>query len=97
MEPIQGQVPEYRELARQVLLWITCAKRRLTSLGLQHAIAAEVDKSELDRENLTDTGLIVSVCAGLVTVDKESDIIRLVHYTTREFFKRTWKDWVPGS
>jgi hypothetical protein len=66
-------------------------------LELQHAIAVEVDKSELDRENIADIGLIVSVCAGLVIVDKESDIIRLVHYTTQEFFERTLKDWFPDA
>jgi ankyrin repeat protein len=31
---------------------------------------------------------IVSVCAGLVVVDQESAIIRLVHYTTQEYFER---------
>jgi GPI inositol-deacylase-like protein len=81
MERIEVQAPEHRELARQVLSWITCAKRRLTSPELQHAIAVEVDRCELDRENITDIELIVAVCAGLVIVE-ESDIIRLVHYTT---------------
>ena len=32
--------------------------------------------------------VLVSVCAGLVTIDRESNIIRLVHYTTEEFFER---------
>src|SRR5436305_14863573 len=40
---------------------------------------------------------MVSVCAGLVIVDKESDIIRLVHYTTQEYFERTWVSWFPDS
>jgi hypothetical protein len=31
MKRIELQVPEHRELARQVLSWMTCAKRRLTS------------------------------------------------------------------
>jgi len=34
---------------------------------------------------------MISVCAGLVTVTKESNIIRLVHYTTQEYFERTKK------
>jgi hypothetical protein len=28
----------------------------------------------------------VSVCAGIVTIDPESNIIRLVHYSTQEYF-----------
>jgi len=97
MERINVQVPEYREIAQQVLSWVTCAKRRLTSSELQHAIAVEVNEPELDRENITDIDLIVSVCAGLVIIDEESDIIRLVHYTTQEYFERTWRTWFPDA
>ena len=31
---------------------------------------------------------MVRSCAGLVTIDQESNIIRLVHYTTQEYFQR---------
>ena len=55
---------------------------------LQHALAVEPDKSEPDEENLPDEELLTSVCAGLVIVDRESNIIRLVHYTTQEYFER---------
>ncbi|KAN0069115.1 hypothetical protein V8E54_012744, partial [Elaphomyces granulatus] len=97
MERIEAQAPEHRDLARQVLSWITCAKRRLTSSELQHAIAIEINNDELDRENITDIELLVSVCTGLVIVDEESDIVRLVHYTTQEYFKRTWERWFPNA
>ena len=40
---------------------------------------------------------MVSVCAGLVTVDEESGIIRLVHYTTQEYFERTQKHWFQDA
>ena len=40
---------------------------------------------------------VISVCAGLVTVDKESSIIRLVHYTTQEYFERVRFEWNPGA
>src|SRR5205807_6142727 len=36
-------------------------------------------------------------CAGLVTVDEESGTIRLVHYTTQEYFERTRIEWFPGA
>jgi ankyrin repeat protein len=44
-----------------------------------------------------DSEDIVSVCAGLVVVDQESALIRLVHYTTQEFFERIGNAWVPDS
>jgi hypothetical protein len=38
----------------------------------------EIGESELDKKNLPETGDMVSVCAGLVTIDEENDIVRLV-------------------
>ncbi|KAF2175872.1 hypothetical protein K469DRAFT_763229 [Zopfia rhizophila CBS 207.26] len=96
MERIEGQVADSRDLAKQ-LSWITCAKRRLTILELRHALAVEIGASELDEENLPEIEDMVSVCAGLVTVDEESDIIRLVHYTIQEYFERTWGSWFPTA
>ncbi len=97
MERIGGQVKDQEELAKQVLSWITYAKRPLTTSELQHALAVEVGEFALDEENLPQIEDMVSVCAGLVTVDKESNIIRLVHYTMQEYFKRTQKDWFPDA
>jgi ankyrin repeat protein len=97
MERIESQVRDSQELANQVLSWITCARRPLTTTELQHALAVEIGESELDLENISEVEDIVSVCAGLVTVDKESDIIRLVHYTTQEYFQRTQNFWLPNA
>lgn len=95
MERIEGQVSDQEELAKQVLAWIACAKRPLTITELQHALAVEIGESEFDPENLTQIGDMVSVCAGLVTTDETSGIVRLVHYTTQQYFERTQKQWFP--
>lgn len=97
MERIQGQKAGFQKVAKQVLSWIVCAKRPLTTLELQHALAVEVGDSELGEDNLQEIEEIVSVCAGLVTVDEESDIVRLVHYTTQEYFERTQFLWFPEA
>jgi len=89
MRRLECQIANSRELAKQVLSWITCAKRPLTTTELQHALGVEVGESELDEDNFSQIEDIVSVCAGLVTVDEESNIIRLIHYTTQEYFERT--------
>jgi hypothetical protein len=36
-----------------------------------------------------------NIQSGLVTVDEESNIIRLVHYTKQEYFERTQREWLP--
>ncbi|OCK95650.1 purine and uridine phosphorylase [Cenococcum geophilum 1.58] len=97
MERIEDQIADSRELAKQVLSWITCAKRPLTTLELQHAIAVEIGVSELDEDNLPEIEDMVSVCAGLVTINEESGIIRLVHYTTQEYLERTLTSWFPNA
>jgi hypothetical protein len=97
MERIEGQLADQEQLAKQALSWITCAKRPLTTSELQHALGVEIGLSTLDEDNLPQIEDIVSICAGLVTVDEESKVIRLVHYTTQEYFQRTQKDWFPNA
>ncbi|KAI1357154.1 hypothetical protein F5Y08DRAFT_271388 [Xylaria arbuscula] len=97
MMRIQGQLQEQAERAKQVLSWITCAKRPLTKLELLHALAVEANQPELDEDNVPQIEDIVSACAGLVIVDEESSIIRLVHYTTQDYFQRTQSDWFPDA
>ncbi|KAI1426617.1 ankyrin repeat-containing domain protein [Xylaria sp. FL1777] len=97
MKRIESQVSDQIELANQVLLWIACAKRPLTTLELQHALAVEVGKTEIDPDNFPQVEDMVSVCAGLVTVDEESSIIRLVHHTTQEYFEQTQEQWFPNA
>jgi ankyrin repeat protein len=97
MERIAGQDHDSKELAEIVLSCITCANRRLTTSELQCALAVEVGDQELDEENLPQVRDMVSVCAGLVTIDDESNVIRLVHYTTQEYFKRRQDRWFPNA
>ena len=40
---------------------------------------------------------MVSVCAGLITLDDECDIIRLIYYTILEYFERTQAQWFPNA
>ncbi|AEO70713.1 uncharacterized protein THITE_2057855 [Thermothielavioides terrestris NRRL 8126] len=97
MARINGQMPGDRDLALKVLSWITCARWPLRALELRHALAVELGEEELDEENLPETEDMVSVCAGLVTIDHESGIIRLVHYTTQEYFNQTRSQWFPDA
>ena len=46
MKRIEGQDKGYRELARQVLSWITYAKSPLTTAELRHALAVKDSKGE---------------------------------------------------
>ncbi|KZL76387.1 ankyrin repeat protein [Colletotrichum tofieldiae] len=86
MQRIRVQPPDHWQLAEQILGWITNAKRPLKLVELQHALAFEKDAEEIDGDNIPSAEVMISVCAGLVTINEDSDIIRLVHQTTQEYF-----------
>ena len=92
---IKGQKPGFRRLAEAVLSWIVCAQRQLTISELRHALAVEDGASKLAEDNLPEADEMVSVCAGMVTVDEESGTIRLVHITMQEYFESTLHVWAP--
>ncbi|KAI9731134.1 MAG: hypothetical protein M1834_005327 [Cirrosporium novae-zelandiae] len=95
LERIDNQPQDHRELARKAISWIVCAKRRLTIQELQEALAVEPEDTDLDKDNYPDMDEIRSWCVGLVTVDEESNIVRLVHYTAQEYFDRKLDEWIP--
>ena len=88
MTRIEGQLEDRRKLAKQAIAWISCAKRPLTFRELEEALTVELGDTALDRQNISGVQDMVAFCAGLVAVDRESGIIRLVHYTTQEFFEQ---------
>ena len=82
MERIKGQDKDYCELAMRVLLWVSNTVRPLSPVELQHAIAVQPGMTELDDEDLDEEDLMVSVCAGLVVLDAETNTLRFVRKLT---------------
>jgi ankyrin repeat protein len=97
IERIDGQVHDDCTLAKSVLSWISYAHRPLTTKELCHALAVKIGDEDFDSDNIPDIEDILSVCAGLVTVDEESQIIRLVHYTTQEYLEGIRETWHPRA
>ncbi|KAJ7453091.1 hypothetical protein FB451DRAFT_1185350 [Mycena latifolia] len=50
------------------------------------ALAVEQGTKRLDRDNLLDMDIVLSVCAGLVVINEADKRIRLIHYTTQNYF-----------
>jgi ankyrin repeat protein/Cdc6-like AAA superfamily ATPase len=97
LERIWQQDVDDVDIAKKVLSWICYATRPLSVIEIQHALAIESGDTELDEEALMPEDLLISVCAGLVTVNRENKIIRLVHYTAEEYFKRARDSKLPGA
>ena len=60
-------------------------------------MAVETGETELDKDNIPEVEDMASVCAGLVVIDEDSNVIRLVHYTTQIFFEQFRLSWIPNS
>ena len=88
MQRVEDQMEGVRVLAKQLLGWLTYSERLMTVEEIQHALAVEPGMPDFDEDNLGDIDEIVGFCAGLVIIDEETQIIRLVHYTTQEYFRR---------
>ncbi|KAH7381631.1 ankyrin repeat-containing domain protein [Pyrenochaeta sp. MPI-SDFR-AT-0127] len=94
---IDGQLPGDAALAKRALSWISNAMRPLTTTEITHALSVEPKQEDFDPDNVPDIDDVVSVCAGLVTIDEESNVIRLVHYTTQEYLEGIQMDWNPTT
>ncbi len=78
IERIEGQGKDYSDLAKRVLLWVINTFRPLSPVELQVAVAVQPGMKELDDEDLDEQDLLVSVCAGLVVLDIETNTLRFV-------------------
>lgn len=95
IDRIESQPHAHIHRAKQIISWILHATRPLTALELQHALAILPEDEELDLENFVDIQEIASFCAGLVVVD--SDVVRLVHYTTHQYLQGKHGLWCVNA
>jgi len=52
---------------------------------LCHALAVEIGETDFDPENVPSIGTLLDCCQGLITVDAEASVVRLIHYTVQEY------------
>ena len=97
IERIKSQGEENATLAMRVLSWLYSARRDLEVDELLHALAVEDCDTSLDPSAITELDILLSVCAGLVTVEGESHVLRLVHFTLQEYLDSNSKDIIPDA
>lgn len=86
MQRIKRQDRQKVARADQVLTLINCAYRPLQIQEIQHALSIRPGDTFTDLEALPTVDSLLSACCGLVVVEDESQVVRLVHYTTEEYF-----------
>lgn len=74
-----------RQIAFNVFAWLAYALRPLKFGELQTALSIRTGTKNINTHYFRSRKLMLEVCLGLVLIDTESDEIRLLHFTLREF------------
>lgn len=94
---IQSQHNGRRRLGMNALMFIFHAKRSLRATELSEALAIRSGQYFLNPRYRPSQRSIVESCLGLVTIDEETSIVRLVHYTIQEYFREHQKEVFPAG
>jgi hypothetical protein len=80
------RLPENRrQLGMSALMWISYTKRSLMVTELSEALSIKSGQNTLSVKHCPSASVILACCQGLVTIDQESSIIRLAHYSVQEY------------
>ena len=82
---VKAQPRSRAELGMKVLMWVSHAERPLRVDELCHALGVEKGSVELITRNIPAIETLLACSQGLVTVEKSSSTVRLVHYTLQEY------------
>ena len=94
---IKDQSDQDAELAVKLISFVFYAKRPLATDELLHALAVEEGDTELDKTALSEIEILLSISAGLVTLNKKSKTIELVHFTLQEYLEKFHSRLLPGA
>jgi ankyrin repeat protein len=94
---IRDQTRGDRELGEKIILWISHAQRPLTVKDLQCILTLQEGDTDLDFHDLIPEELLLSTCAGLVTVENMSGRIQFVHSTAQEYVDSIKWTKFPGA
>lgn len=95
---LNAQPEEHRNLARQTIAILLTARRPLSVEELRHALSVDIEDEQVDdEEDMRNIEDILATCVGLVTADPGSNIVRLVHKSTQDYFSRHRSEFFPDA
>ncbi|KAK0216574.1 hypothetical protein EDD85DRAFT_436563 [Armillaria nabsnona] len=95
LERVERKPEGRRNLAYRIFCWVAFAKRPLTILELQHALAMRSGTTELNTNRILNLDIISRACIGLVVVDGQG-YVRFTHPTIEEYFISQKRTLFPG-
>uniref|UniRef100_A0A0B7JZL9 Uncharacterized protein n=1 Tax=Bionectria ochroleuca TaxID=29856 RepID=A0A0B7JZL9_BIOOC len=97
IERIESQKSDRLTYAKKLLSWVSLAKRELSVSELEHALAVEPGARAIDKGDIPDLQDIISFCAGLVSIDQTSQVVKLVHLTAQTFLESKLAEFLPNA
>ena len=85
LDRIREQKGSRVRLGMEALMWISCSERPLKAEELCQALAVEVGTTDLIVDNVPSARTLLSCTLGLVTIDEQVPVARLVHFTLQEY------------
>ena len=85
LDRVKAQGGQRSKLGMTALVWICHSERPLGAEELCQALAVEIGSTDYNTHNSPSIQTVLSCCQGLVVVDKERSIVRLVHYTLQDY------------
>lgn len=92
---IHSQSDDDKYLATKAISYLFWARRALTLQELRHALATELGDADIDEMALPETEILLSISAGLVRLDKDTDRVSLVHRSLKEYLESTPSQLLP--
>lgn len=92
---IRSQPDGRKRLGMKILLWISHAQTPLTVSELSEAVAVKLGTTSFNPRRRPSHNMMIECCLGLVTVDRKSSSVRLVHYALQEFFRDQREEIFP--
>ena len=75
---VAEQPPAQARQAQACLSWVISAARSMTVEEVRYAAATSLKTFQLDQTQLVPIDILVSSCRGLLVVDEETQLVRLV-------------------
>jgi len=82
---VKTQQKSRSKLGMEVLMWVSHTERPLHVDELCHALGVEEGSIDLNIRNIPAIETLLACTLGLVTVEKSSSTVRLIHYTLQEY------------
>jgi len=99
MDHLKEKGPELQSIATTALLWVVCAGRKLSMLELRHALAVDLDETEIDPVGVPTEDDILTFCHGVVRFDQHDKTIGLLaeYSKSNQEVENVKKRWFPDA